>query len=236
VQSSYCIGIDGLIKRTLSFPDAQIVEFRGRKVTTSQSKGEKRPIVEKRKISYEALDGESALSEIRYEYGVIPTQLTFMVPNKVLFKVYGDGRFILKEGDYSFFRREIACFALESAFQLVRDFRKAKIHLVDVGGITGIERIPVTFTISGAYGYNDLDEFLSMLEDAGFTPSSEIKRKGSEIYKSFLSDEKVGAVLSFYSDGHHFVLTPRSRRGLHSLLRFYEFMLEEIDIRTEYEV
>lgn len=233
---------DGFIERTLSFPGAQIVEFRGKKVTTSRSTAEKRPIVQKREIAYEASDGEFALSEIRYKYGVVPTQVTFSVPGKVLFKVYGNGRFILKEGDYNFFRREIIDPAVESALQPVRDFKKARIHLVDIEGvtektgITGIERIPATFTISDEYDYNSFDSFLSMLKDAGFSPSREIKRKGSVMYKSFLSDEKVGAVLSIYSDGKNFSVTPRSNRGLHSLLRFYEFMLQEVDIRTEYRV
>lgn len=63
-----------------------------------------------------------------------------------------------------------------------------------------------------------------------------MKKAGSVIYRSFLSDEKVGAVLSFYSDGQHFVLSPEFGHGLHSLLRFYEFMLQEVDMRTEYAV
>ena len=213
---------NSLIERTLSFPGAQIVEFRGIKITTSQSAGEKRPKIQKRKITYEAVDGEVALSEIKYKYGIIPTQVTFSVPGKVLFKVYENGRFILKEGDYNFFRRKIVYPALESALQPVRDFKKAKINLIDVGRRTLIERISVTFTISDPYDYDNFDDFLSMLRKAGFTPSNEIKRIGSVIYKSFLSDEEVGTDLSFYSNGQHFVLTPRFRRGFHSLLRFYK--------------
>jgi len=49
--------VDDLIDRTLSFPDAQIVKFVGTKGTAFQSTQEKRPSIQKRKITYEALDG-----------------------------------------------------------------------------------------------------------------------------------------------------------------------------------
>lgn len=104
---------DDLIERTLSFSDAQIVKFVGRKVETFQSTQEKRPSVQKRKITYEASDGKFALLEMEYEYSIVPTQITFFVPGKALFKVYENGRFILKEGDYHFFRREIIYPTLE---------------------------------------------------------------------------------------------------------------------------
>lgn len=78
-----------------------------RKGTTFQSTEEKRPSIQKRKITYEALDGKFALLEMKYWYGIVPTQITFFVPGKALFKVYENGRFILKEGNYNFFRREI---------------------------------------------------------------------------------------------------------------------------------
>jgi len=108
---------DDLIERTLSFSDAQIVMFVGRKVETFQSTEERRPSIQKRKITYEALDGKFALTEMEYKYSIVPTQITFFVPGKALFKVYESGRFILKEGDYSFFRREIIRPTLESALE-----------------------------------------------------------------------------------------------------------------------
>lgn len=225
-----------LIERTLSYPDAQIIEFKGIKVDTFQSVGEKRPRVPKRKIIYEAIDGKFALEELRYEYGVVPKQIMFSIPNKATFKVYDNGRFILKSGDYEFFRNEIVHPTLESALQPVKDHKKAKLHLITVDGRTEIERISITFTISDTYDYDNFDDFLSILEDAEFSPFNEIKRKGSVIYRSFLSDEKSGTVLSFYSDGKNFVLSPKFGYGLHSLLRFYDFMLQEVDMRTEYTV
>lgn len=227
---------DELIERTLSFPDAQVVEFKGIKMDTSQSEGEKRPTIQRREIIYRAIDGELALEELKYEYGVVPTQVTFLLPNKVTFKVYDNGRFILTSGDYDFFRNNIADPTLESALQPVRDHKKAKLHLVTVDDRTEIERISVTFTISDSYDSENFSDFLSMLEEAEFSSFNEMKRKGSVIYRSFLSDEKSGTVLSFYSDGKNFVLSPKFGHGLHSLLRFYEFMLQEVDMKTEYSV
>jgi hypothetical protein len=227
---------DGLIERSLSFPDTQIVEFKGTKIDTFQSGGEKRSTIQKREIIYRAIDGELALEELQYEYGVVPTQVTFLIPNKITFKVYDNGRFILKSGDYDFFRSEIVHPTLESALQPVRDHRKAKLHLVTVDDRTEIERISVTFTISDAYDYDTFDDFLGILEEVEFFPFNEIKRKGSIIYRSFLSDEKSGAVLSFCSNGKNFVLSPKFGHGLHSLLRFYEFMLQEVDMKTQYIV
>ncbi len=224
------IAFGDLIERTLTFPDTQVVEFKGTKVPC-QSTGEKRPHVQK-KITYEVLDGMFALEKIKVT--VVPTQATFLIPNKVMFTVHGNGRFILKDGDYEFFRKEIMYPTLESAVQPVKDYKKANLRLVTVDGRTEIERISVTFTISDTYDLN-FDDFLVMLEGAGFSPFNEIK-KGSVIYKSFLSDEKSGAVLSFYSDGKNFILSPKCGHGLHSLLRFYEFMLQEVDIKTEYTV
>lgn len=176
------------------------------------------------------------MEELTYQYGVVPAHVTFLVPNTVMFKVYGNGRFILKDGDYGFFRQEIVYPTLESALQPVKDHKKAKLHLVTVGDRTEIERIAVTFSISDRYDCSTFDGLLSMLEDAEFSPFNEIKREGSVIYRSFLFDEKMGAVLSFYSDGQNFVLSPKFGHGSHSLLRFYEFMLQEVDMKTEYAV
>ncbi len=227
---------NGLIERALSFPDAQIGKFKGMKVGTFQSNGEKRPRIQKRRIIYEAPDGEMALEEFKYGYSIVPTQVTFWIPNKVTFTAYEDGRFILKEGSYDFFRHEIVEPTLESALQPVRDHKKAKLRLIDVGRWTEIERVFMMFTIREGYEYEEFDEFLSLLKSSGFFPFNEVKREGSVIYRSFLSDEKAGAVLSFYSDGQHFVLSPKFGHGLHSLLRFYEFLLQEVDMGTEYTV
>ncbi len=57
---------NGLIEKTLSFEDAHIVEFKGEKVRASQDAGEKRPGEKKRKTTYEALDGDFALAEMKY--------------------------------------------------------------------------------------------------------------------------------------------------------------------------
>ena len=227
---------DELIERTLSFPDAQVIEFKGIKMDTSQSEGEKRPTIQRREIIYKAIDGKLALEELKYEYGVIPTQVTFLLPQRATFKVYDNGRFILTSGDYDFFRKNIADPTLKSALQPIQEHKKAKLHLVTVNDRTEIERISVTFTISDVYDYENFDNFLNMLEEAEFSPFSEMKRKGSIIYRSFLSDEKSGTILSFYSDGKNFVLSPKCGHGLHSLLRFYEFMLQEVDMKTEYTV
>jgi len=100
---------DDLLERTLSFSDAQVVKFVGIKGTDFQSAEERRPFIQKRKITYEALDGKFAILEMKYKYSIVPTQITFFVPGKALF--------ILKERDYSFFRREIICPTLESALE-----------------------------------------------------------------------------------------------------------------------
>lgn len=94
-----------------------MVKFVGRKTTAFQSREEKRPSIQKRKITYEALDGKFALLEMEYTYSIVPTQTTFFVPGKALFKVYENRRFILKEGDYSFFRREITYPTLKFALE-----------------------------------------------------------------------------------------------------------------------
>ena len=43
------------------------MEFKGEKVRASQDAGEKRPGEKKRKITYEALDGDPALAEMKYK-------------------------------------------------------------------------------------------------------------------------------------------------------------------------
>lgn len=225
-----------LIEKILSFPEAQMVEFKGIKMDTFHSEGEKRPTIQRREIIYRAIDGKLALDELKYEYGVIPTEITFFLPHKATFKVYNNGRFILKSGDYDFFREEIADPFLESALQPVKDHKKAKMHLIKVDNRTEIKRVSATFTISDSYDYDNFDDYLILLENAKFFPFNKTKRKGSILFNSFLTDDKSGTILSFYSNGKDFVLTPKCGHGLHSLLRFYEFMLQEVDMRTEYAV
>ncbi|KYK35414.1 MAG: hypothetical protein HXS48_27840 [Theionarchaea archaeon] len=68
-------------------------------------------------VTYEALDGKFAPAEMSYKYRIVPTQITFFVSGKALFNVVENGRFILREGDYTFFRREIVYPALKSALE-----------------------------------------------------------------------------------------------------------------------
>jgi len=150
----------GLIEKTLSFPDAHIMEFKGEKVRAFQDAGEKRAGVQKRKIACEALDGDLALAKMKYQHGIVPIWITFWVSGKVLFRVYRDGRFILKEGDYDFLDGK-SLTLLDSALQPVRDFKKAKIYLIDVGGRTLIgANISHIHHIFGtvAFSYQNMDK------------------------------------------------------------------------------
>ena len=45
----------------------------------SQGAGEKRPGEKKRKITYEALDGDLVLAEMKYKYDIVPIWITLWV-------------------------------------------------------------------------------------------------------------------------------------------------------------
>ncbi|MBU7028423.1 MAG: pentapeptide repeat-containing protein [Theionarchaea archaeon] len=121
---------DDLIERTLSFPDAQIVKFVGRKGTTFQSTEEKRPFIQKRKITYEALDGKFALVEMEYEYSIVPIlcEATFQKDaffTKAIFQ---------EDADFTKGTFQELTFFIEATFQRNANFSRATFHYVFFNG------------------------------------------------------------------------------------------------------
>lgn len=90
--------IDETRKRIVSEHDNIMVPyFSARRSADEPINAQKRPST-KRSIQYRAKDGLDTYREMRYNYGVLPSIMTFESPNKFKFKIKNDGTFVHVRG------------------------------------------------------------------------------------------------------------------------------------------
>lgn len=73
--------------------------FSARRTAESPIEARRRPKTE-RSIQYRGDDGLETYREMRYNYGVLPSIMTFELPNKFKFKIKNDGTFVHTNGGF----------------------------------------------------------------------------------------------------------------------------------------
>ena len=90
--------IDALRKKIVSENENVMVPFfSARRSADEPITAQRRPETE-RSIQYRADDGLETYREMRYNYGVLPSIMTFECPNRFKFKIKSDGTFVHSKG------------------------------------------------------------------------------------------------------------------------------------------
>lgn len=196
-----------------------------------EHKGERRPGY-KRKGSHDSEDAEHVLEEWKLEYGISPTQLRFDLPTKGEFHFSNDGEFVLTEGDTRFLYEEVVESALSKAYPLNETVQSSEIKVTNERGIDQIEERSLEMTIKDTLNYEDVDSFVSAMKQDDFYPYSYQEAPGSLLLSGRIMDEQNGGMISVSTDGETMTILPRYESGFDSLMRFYRFVVEQVDPNT----
>lgn len=201
--------IDENRKKIVSeYDNVMIPYFSAKRSAEEPITAKKRPNT-RRSIQYRADDGLEAYREMRYNYGVLPSIMTFECPNRFKFKIKDDGTFVHVNGGlrtlWDCLRREISRVEemvkyantgsygeIESSFLKEEDrFSVSKPWAVEVtDGISAeqVETLPAQltddfweFSVSEYFADPSLKSFEAELIDDATRERTSIKTKGNDI-------------------------------------------------------
>jgi hypothetical protein len=200
-----------------------------------EQKGQRRPGYQ-RSGKHDSDDAEHVLEEWKLEYGVSPTQLRFDLPSRGEFHFSNDGEFVLTEGDTHFLYQDVVEPALQRAYPLSETVQSSELRVTTENGIEQIEERPLEMEIDETLDYDDVDDFVSAMKEEEFYPYSYQEAPGSLLLSGRIMDEQNGGMISVATDGETMTILPRYESGFDSLMRFYRFVVEQVDPGTSIEL
>lgn len=208
---------------------SRLVGFEGRKFGRERKYEEERRPGTKREGEYHADDAAETLEERKKEYGITPTHLYFEWPSKGDFHFRDEGEFVLTRGDPVFFFKEFVVPSLHEADPLNTAMKESELHISDTNGLQQIRKESLKITLTQPLEYEETDSFISQMKADGFYPYSYQAGEGSLLLNGRVVDEANGGMLSISTDGNTLSVLPRYESGFDSLLRFYRFVVQEVD-------
>lgn len=215
--------------RILDEEGSQLVAFEGRKFGRERKYEEERRPETRREGEYRAPDAAATLEERKKEYGITPTHLYFEWPTKGDFHFRDEGEFVLTRGDPEFFFNEIVTPGLEEVEPLNTAIKASELHIVERHGVEQIEKETLEIKLDSPLEYEEVDNLVNQMKDDGFYPYSYQAAEGSLLLNGRIVDEANGGMISLSTDGEILSVLPRYESGFDSILRFYRFVVEQVD-------
>lgn len=213
----------------LDFEGCKMVEFEGEKFGRDRKYDEERRPEVRRKGEYTGEDAAETLEERKKEYGITPTHLYFDWPTKGNFHFRDEGEFVLTTGQPDFFFKEIVSPTLSTVDPLNTAIKSSELHIVEKQGIEQIEKQSLEIKLQAPLDYDERGDLLDEMKNAEFHPYSVQTAEGSLLLNGRIVDEPNGGMLSVTTDGQMMSVLPRYDSGFDSLLRFYRFVVEQVD-------
>lgn len=208
---------------------SRLVGFEGKKFGREQKYEEERRPGTKREGEYHADDAAETLEERKKEYGITPTHLYFEWPSKGDFHFRDEGEFVLTRGDPKFFFNQIVVPGLREADPLNTAIKASELHVIKKNGLQSIEKESLEIELTHPLEYEEADNLIAEMKNDGFYPYSYQASEGSLLLNGRIVDESNGGMISLSTDGETISILPRYESGFDSLLRFYRFVVQEVD-------
>jgi len=208
---------------------SKLVEFEGKKFGRERKYEEERRPGTRRKGEYEGDDAADTLEERKKEYGITPTHLYFEWPTKGDFHFRDEGEFVLTRGDPEFFFNEIVAPGLSKVEPMNTAIKSSELHIVEREGVDQIEKETLEISLTTPLEYDERGALIDQMKNEGFYPYSMQTAEGSLLLNGRVVDESNGGMISVSTDGETVSILPRYESGFDSLLRFYRFVVEEVD-------
>lgn len=208
---------------------SRLVGFEGKKFGRERKYEEERRPGTRREGEYHADDAAETLEERKKEYSITPTHLYFEWPSKGDFHFRDEGEFVLTRGNPEFFFKHIVVTGLREATPLNLAIKASELHIIKNNGLQSIEKESLEIELTHPLQFEEVDNLVKGMKNDGFYPYSYQENEGSLLLNGRIVDEENGGMISMSTDGETITILPRYESGFDSLLRFYRFVVEEVD-------
>jgi len=215
--------------RILDEEGSKLVAFKGKKFGRERKYEEERRPETRREGEYRAPDAAATLEERKKEYGITPTHLYFEWPTEGDFHFRDEGEFVLTRGDPVFFFNDVVTPGLIEIDPLNTAIKASELYIVERQGLQQIEKETLEIELESPLKYNEVDDLIDDMKEDGFYPYSYQAAEGSLLLNGRIVDEANGGMVSLSTDGEILSILPRYESGFDSLLRFYRFVVEQVD-------
>jgi len=228
--------IDSALRRLLStYENLRILDFTASRSFNSATPARLRSKVG-RTVRYWGPDGREVLGELSGAYGVVPKKLRVEIPGTSTFSIDNTGSFTLFSGEIGILL-DIMKSAIESAVAEAVALKKAHFQLypVSIPGESYAVAIssPADIALEIKLDYSQALALLEQLEEEEFVPYNTSAEEGSVFLRSDILDLRTSEVFRLRADERRLRILPGTPESVKSLLRFYEFVLEQLDARAE---
>ena len=224
---------DSLKEYILNKEGSYITYFHGKKLEESgRQECKKRPLFA-RDIKYEGEDAELSSEEIRFEYGVLPQSIEFVVPTVSRFRVHKNGIYTLFFGNIEEFLRSVVEYAIDLVIRDNKEIEKAKFDVIQKGEIEILNSEEIRFSLQNEINYEEFQGFIETMDKSDFSAYNVRLTEGSIIFSGNIVDELKGNIFSVTSDGKNFTIIPKHDSSFISIIRFHRFLIEKIDQQTQ---
>lgn len=186
-----------------------------------------------RSVIYRGIDGRKTLEEMEYYYGVLPKILEINLPNGVDFRIDNKGIITLRSGEFG-----LIFTLLEHIISKVKPVQEAigesGYKIIQVGKnqrFNNAVQTPWSIVMSSKIDKDDIPGIFKVLrsEEWNFTMLEEIHFNDSMLFTARLIDGYSGAKFDISTLGDKIVIYPVDETDIGSSMRFYEFILENVD-------
>ena len=216
-----------------NYPDVIMPYFTATRSRHSEIPAERRPRYE-RTFQYYGKDGLETFNEIKYEYGVLPTNLKFQKANDFKFRVTTRGVFTIKNGGLGEVLRVI-----EDSIDRLREVKQAidtsgfkRLRNEFAGGQTIPESRPWAVQLDSPITEEDVELIESEeLEEWEFNLGKidvSFDREVPQFKAELIDDRSLGkTILRSHNDSIR--IYPREHTGIDQSVRVFEFINDQLD-------
>ncbi|MBP2133390.1 hypothetical protein J2128_001344 [Methanomicrobium sp. W14] len=222
------------IKDDLSgkYEKMMITYFSARRGTSTDIKAEIRPEIS-RSIIYRGLDGKKTLEELEYYYGVLPKILEIKLPNGVHFKIDNKGIITLNDGRFDEIFK-ILDYIIEKIITVKNAINESEYKIFNIGKNKQFRHAlqkPWSVIISRNIDIGSMPKICKSFnsEEWNFTLLESVLISGSLLFTARLIDNYSGTKFDISMIGNRIDIFPVDETDIGSSIRFYEFILENID-------
>ena len=223
-------------------PTSKITYFTAKRTSLEKHECPIRPEI-KRAVRYSGIDGRESLSEMTYNYGVLPTTIEFYIPTIIEFRINNFGVFTLKSNrrgsmDYLF---KIMDIVLEEILQLKSIVDRVNFNIKEFKTEARIVRIPEVVTgniiFEKALTAKDAERIQESLKNEKiFELTDTTIEEGSLLFSSTVFDLTKNISFDINANEKNMTIIPEADAKFDSFLRFYQFIVENIDVNAKIEV
>lgn len=189
---------------------------------------------EERTFTYQSgSDGKETLEEFKQYYGMLPRVMEFQIPNVIDFRIDYRGIFSFKGGKIDYIDKLIN-FIVSKIMESKKIIDNSKLDIVEIE--TKYKRIflpkvsSCSIKFSKKIVFEEIENLIFLLSKEGkFVVTNSYTERGSLLWSATISDYQKNSIFNIRSNEDRIFVLPRYETKFDSLLRFYQFFLENVD-------